>query len=128
MPLLDHVGIKVTDLERSVRFYRDVFGFEEVDRRRFDDGVDAVGLRVGPNLLFLLHRPHYQSRDPKDVAGTDHFAISFDAAEWELITARVRELGVPIVQEQPVVLGATGRGPCQYILDPDGIEIEIKRA
>jgi catechol 2,3-dioxygenase-like lactoylglutathione lyase family enzyme len=128
MPMLDHVGIKVTDIERSVRFYRDVFGFEEVDRRRFDDGVDAVGLQVGPNLLFLLNRPHYRSRDPKDVAGTDHFAISFDAAEWELITARVREMGVPILQELPIVLGATGRGPCQYILDPDGIEIEIKRA
>ena len=53
---------------------------------------------------------------------------AFDAAEWERITARVREMGVPILQELPIVLGATGAGPCQYILDPDGIEIEIKRA
>ena len=47
MPLLDHVGIKVTDLERSAAFYRDIFGFEEVERRRLGNAVDSIAMRIG---------------------------------------------------------------------------------
>ncbi len=47
MPSLDHVGIKVTDLDRAACFYREVFGFEEVERRRLGRDVDSVALRLG---------------------------------------------------------------------------------
>lgn len=127
MPLLDHVGIRVTDLNRAVHFYKEVFGFEEVERRRLDGrDIDSVALRVGTNLIFLLYHPHYKSQDPNAAFGIDHIAISYDAAEWERITIRTRELGVKIVRELPRVLGSTGWGPCQYVNDPDGNEIEIK--
>lgn len=126
MPTLDHVGIKVTDLDRSVKFYQDLFGFEELERRRIGRGIDTVALKVGVNLLFLLNREDFTERDPESLSGVDHFAICYDGAEWEAVTARAREMGVRIVQQQPSVQGATGRGPCVYILDPDGNEIELK--
>lgn len=126
MPFLDHIGIKVTDLDRSAEFYKAVFGFEEVERRRIGPDVDSVTLKVGTNLVFLLYRADFKSRDPEAPSGVDHVAICFDGAEWERVTRRTRELGVRILREIPRVQGSTGWGPGQYILDPDGNEIEIK--
>jgi catechol 2,3-dioxygenase-like lactoylglutathione lyase family enzyme len=128
MPMLDHVGLKVTDLDRSADFFKDIFGFEEVERRPIGKDVDSVALKIGTSLLFLLYHPSYESRDPKARSGGDHFSVSFDGAEWEQVTARARERGVPIVRDLARVRGATGFGPCLYILDPDGNEVEIKRA
>ena len=128
MPLLDHVGIKVTDLDRSVKFYQDVFGFEALERRRIGPDTDSVALKVGVNLILLLHHPGYTTRNPEDPAGVDHFALSFDGAEWERLARRTREWGVRFWAEYDRVQGATGWGPCQYILDPDGTQIEIKQA
>jgi catechol 2,3-dioxygenase-like lactoylglutathione lyase family enzyme len=126
MPLLDHVGIRVTDLDRAARFYKEVFGFEEIERRRLGRDVDSVALRVGANLIFLLHRSDFKTHDPKAVSGVDHVAFSFDPAEWEQVTKRTKEMGVHILRELPSVQGSTGWGPSQYIHDPDRNEIEIK--
>ena len=73
---------------------------------------------------FPLHRLRFRNQRWAERVGLG----DLDAAEWELITARVRELGVPILQELPVGLGATGRGPCQALPDPDGIEMGIRGA
>ena len=56
MALLDHVGVKVTDLDRSIRFYSDLFGFEMVDRRMLgNSNVEAAAMDVGGSIIFLLH-------------------------------------------------------------------------
>ena len=127
MARLDHVGLKVTDLERSVRFYNELFGFEVVDRRTIGRNIDNVALRVGDSIVFLLNRADFESRDPESLSGGDHVAFAFEPAEWERVTARARERGTPISKDLPNVMGASGWGPSLYILDPDGNEIEIKR-
>ena len=108
MALLDHVGIRVTDLNRAASFYKDVFGFEEIERRRLGRDVDSVALRVGTNLIFLLYRPDFKPHEPQALSGVDHVAFSFDAAEWKKITKRTRELGVHIVRGRALVQGSTG--------------------
>lgn len=65
----NHVGLAVADLDRSIRFYGEVFGFVEVHRLQIPDGVAsraaagagsrsgsmAVYLRLGSTVLELLH-------------------------------------------------------------------------
>ena len=65
MARLDHVGLKVTDLDRSVRFYNQLFGFEELERRKIGGNVVTLALRVGDSILFLLNREDYQRHDPE---------------------------------------------------------------
>ncbi len=71
MPLLDHVGVKVTDLDRSIRFYTELFGFELVDRRMLGSrNVEAAGLKVADDsLIFLLYNPDFGSHSPEDEEG-----------------------------------------------------------
>lgn len=128
MVLLDHVGVKVTDLERAISFYTGLFGFPVAERRRFENGVDAAGLKIGQSLMFLLFRPEYRAHNPEDPAGIDHFCLTFEPPEWEAIIAKVREKGIPTVGEIMERGGATGFGPSLYIVDPDGNQIEVKRA
>jgi len=63
MPLLDHVGVKVTDLDRSIKFYSDLFGFEMVDRRMLGrSNVEAAAMQVGGSIIFVLYEPSFRAR------------------------------------------------------------------
>lgn len=127
MPLLDHVGVKVTDLDRSVRFYSDLFGFEMVDRRMLGrSNVEAAAMQVGGSIIFLLHEASYQARSPEEHGGVDHFCLTFTDPEFREILERIQSMGVRLEGGVVPRTGATGRSDSQYILDPDGNQIEVK--
>ena len=45
---IDHVAIRVSDLDESLEFYRDLLGLETRDRDRFEDGeVPFVAVVAG---------------------------------------------------------------------------------
>ena len=84
MPLLDHVGVKVTDLDRSIKFYTELFGFEMVDRRMLGSSkVEAAALKVGDSLVFLLHNDEFKARSGEEHGGVDHSFFSFDSVSLQ---------------------------------------------
>ena len=132
MALLDHVGVRVTDLDRAIAFYRDMFGFEMADRRMLnnpDEPVEAAMMRVGEySVLFLLSNPSFEAH-PADVKGRpDHFCLTFEPEEFDEVIGRLEAAGVferLDCKLQPRT-GATGRSDSKYILDPDNNQIEVK--
>ena len=127
MPLLDHVGVKVTDLDRSIRFYGDLFGFEMVDRRMLGrSNVEAAAMEVGGSIIFLLYEPSFRERSVDEHGGVDHFCLTFTDPEFREILERIKAMGVKLEGEVVPRTGATGRSDSQYILDPDGNQIEVK--
>ncbi len=127
MPLLDHVGVKVTDLDRSIRFYSDLFGFEMVDRRMLGrSNVEAAAMEVGGSIIFLLNEASFRSRSPEEHGGVDHFCLTFTDPEFREILDRTKAMGVRLEGGVVPRTGATGRSDSQYILDPDGNQIEVK--
>ena len=127
MPLLDHVGVKVTDLDRSIRFYGDLFGFEMVDRRMLGNSkVEAAAMDVGGSIIFLLNESSFQARSPEEHGGVDHFCLTFTDPEFREILDRTKAMGVRLEGGVMPRTGATGRSDSQYILDPDGNQIEVK--
>ncbi len=127
MPLLDHVGIKVTDLDRSIRFYGDLFGFEMVDRRMLGkSNVEAAAMQVGGSILFLLHAASFQAHGAEEHGGVDHFCLTFTDPEFRAILHRMKAMDVRLEGGVVPRTGATGRSDSQYVLDPDGNRIEVK--
>ncbi len=127
MPLLDHVGVKVTDLDRSIRFYSDLFGFEMVDRRMLGrSNVEAAAMQVGGSIIFLLYEPSFRARSPEEHGGVDHFCLTFTGPEFREILERIENMSVRLEGGVVPRTGATGRSDSQYILDPDGNQIEVK--
>lgn len=119
----DHVSLRVTDLNRSIAFYRDLVGLELVSRR---DGGSMAVLRVGEALLVLFCSGKYEEVDGEGRSGTDHVAFCVDAESYDLLLARLQQDDL-VVRGPTVNSGAFGQGLATYFRDPDGHELEIKK-
>ncbi|MSS69934.1 MAG: hypothetical protein EXS64_00440 [Candidatus Latescibacteria bacterium] len=118
----DHVSLRVTDLDRSVTFYRDVVGLEFVSRRENAQGV----FRVGEALLVLFCRPEYRPVSEEVKSGTDHIAFCLDTAGYDALLGRLKAGGL-VLRGPTMNKGARGEGLATYFRDPDGNELEIKK-
>jgi catechol 2,3-dioxygenase-like lactoylglutathione lyase family enzyme len=112
---LTHVGLFVADPERSMRFYRDVFGC--VEYYRDDEQIQVKG--PGPHdVLAFEKRP----RKAGKAGGIQHFG--FRLTNPKDIDQAVRE--VETAGGRLLRRGEFGPGlPFAYVADPDGYEIEI---
>ncbi|MBW2242619.1 MAG: VOC family protein [Deltaproteobacteria bacterium] len=124
---LDHVVIRVQDLEASLRFYCEALGCSE--ERRLDE-LGLVQLRAGDALIDLvpvdspLGRAGGAAPDPK-APNVDHFALRIESFDETALAAHLRSHGVE-PGEVSERYGAEGSGPSMYIRDPDGNAVELK--
>ena len=119
-----HIGLNVSDLDRSVKFYQKIFGFETMNISREPERAFAF-LGLGGKLLVTLWQQS-AGTFPKDLPGLHH--LSFQVAtieEVEQAEARLREIGATIFHDGivPHSEGASSGGV--FFLDPDGIRLEI---
>ncbi len=144
--MIEHIAIRVTDLDRSIAFYRDVMGLKPVGRRMLGDGaIEQVVFRVGEDILVLFysHKAEVVKRDGNEPLGVsetmqkkgeqkwrggmDHIAFSLTEEDYHNVVRRVKEHGYKIHRGEEKNLGAFGVGYATYFYDPDHIEVEIKR-
>ncbi|MEW6636764.1 MAG: VOC family protein [Actinomycetota bacterium] len=112
-----HVSVHARDLEESARFYRDLFGMEEVPAPEFPFPVRW--LRVGDLQLHL-----FQSEDPAPRA--HHFGVDVD--DFEAVYARAEELGAREREGYYSNLYELPDGAVQmYLRDPSGNLVEVNR-
>lgn len=124
---LDHVVLRVTDLERAIAFYRDVLGCP-IERRI--DELGLVQLRAGHSLIDLVGVSTPLGRangntPRRDARNMDHFALSLSSFDEAAIRAHLSRFDV---EAEPLrrLYGADGFGPSLYLRDPDGNTVELK--
>jgi glyoxylase I family protein len=123
---IDHVVLRVVDLDRVARFYTDVLG------ARWEKRQEAVGLyqlRAGTALIDLVPVDGKLGRMGGAAPGpegrnVDH--VCFRVLPWdgEAILAELKDHG--IVGEIVSRYGAEGEGPSIYLSDPEGNNLELK--
>jgi predicted enzyme related to lactoylglutathione lyase len=104
---LNVVYLYVSEMERSVAFYRDLLG---ISLEGDDDWQEAS---LG-GTRFALHRAH-EGLGPL-TAGTIH--VNLEVADLHAATRRLREAGVAVEETMREEWGAAAR-----IVDPDGYEL-----
>jgi len=136
---LTHLGICVSDLEQSLRFYRDVLGCKEVGRLAMDGGaadtingmkdvkVRAIYLERDGWRLELIAFPEPGVIGPKtprpmNQLGLTH--LSFRVADLDAVCARLEAAGGGVLRETRV--GGPG-SPTRAVMahDPDGMRLEL---
>jgi len=114
---IDHVVIRVRDLEKMVRFYEQALGFKV---ERTIDRLKLVQMRAGASMLDLV-----QGERPPAGGNMDHLCFRVEPFDREAIAARLSPLGAEI-GEAVQRYGAEGNGPSVYFHDPEGNQIELK--
>jgi len=124
---LDHVVLRVGDLDASLRFYCDALGCS-VERRI--DELGLVQLRAGSSLIDLVPVGSPLGRagggaPADDGRNVDHFALRIERFDEAALAAHLRahDIAPGDVGER---YGAEGSGPSMYVTDPDGNTVELK--
>jgi lactoylglutathione lyase len=119
-----HTMVRVLDLERSLRFYRDAFGLEEVHRLDFPTFA-LVYLRNRENDFEVELTLNKDRKEPYTHGdGYGHFAVCVDDVARE--RARLAQLGCAPGDVKEFKDGA-GALLARYffVQDPDGYKIEV---
>jgi len=118
-----YVGIRVTDLERSVDFYTDILGMKVSGRSKIEQTKgETVGLQTEKDG-FTLELNYYEKDSPYNTKyvvgeGLDHLAFKVDDLDKALEEAK--KAG------HRTILQMKADGGCwAYIEDPDGNWIEL---
>jgi glyoxylase I family protein len=118
-----HVALSVTDLERSIAWYQDLFGGQELFRG--NDGISELAVYAVPDNLLLAMRQH-PATTPGDSfryerCGLDHFGLHVaDTGDLDKWRAKLDEQGI---QHSGVVESPFGHH--LNFKDPDGIALEL---
>lgn len=122
-----HVGVSVSDIDRSVQWYGDVFGFSVISRRMQPtlkaevcflerDGFQIELLRYEAPKPLPPGRLHPD--DDLQTIGTKH--IAFRTRQFAQLLGHLQRHKVDIVVQKQI-----NNRQIAFIRDPDGILIEI---
>lgn len=124
---IDHIVLRVRDLDKMMTFYRDVLG---CGLEKEQAAIGLWQLRAGTSLIDLVTvdgplgargaaAPGVEGRN------LDHFALAVEGFDEEALRAHFERCGVAVTQSGERY-GADGIGFSIYVLDPEGNEIELK--
>ncbi|MEM7352115.1 MAG: VOC family protein [Acidobacteriota bacterium] len=122
-----HVGLNVTDLDRSIDFYTDVLALELLNRSDAADRRFAF-LGLGGELRITLWQQS-QDRFATDRPGLHHLAFQVQsAAEVEAVDAKLRARGAKILHGGVVAHSESSASGGLFFEDPDGSRLEVYTA
>jgi len=118
-----HSMIRVLDEERSVNFYKDVFGLEVAERFEFDS-FTLVYLRNAESEFELELTINKGRLDPYDLGeGYGHLAFTVEDIEAE--HTRLREAGYQPRDIVELTKDDVALARFFFVSDPDGYKIEV---
>jgi len=118
-----YVGIRVTNLQKSIDFYTKVLGMNVTGRSKIEQTKgETVGLQSEKDG-FILELNYYEKSSPYNIKyavgeGLDHLAFKVDDLDKALEEAR-------LAGHRTILEMKADGGRWAYIEDPDGIWIEL---
>lgn len=124
---LDHVVLRVSDVDRMLSFYCDALGCE-LERGPLPSGL--IQLRAGSALIDLVGVDSRTGRLGGPAPGRnghnmDHLCVAIRPFDEAHLRAHFEAHGATVI-DSGVNYGAEGDGPFLYLQDPEGNGLELK--
>jgi len=117
---LNHTRYRVNDLERTVKFYKEVLGLEELRRHKSPRGSELAFLKA-PESQELIEICYFPASGPVQVQ-PDLTHLAFDVDSLEEFGRHLAALGLKY-SDGPTM--RPGGGGFAFIDAPEGYEIEL---
>ncbi|HEY1869768.1 MAG TPA: VOC family protein [Chitinophagaceae bacterium] len=127
---LQHVGIPVTDLKRSVAFYERL-GFSNVMSAEFDysnDKGNVAMMKLREIIIELYQMPEKELAEIRSRKNGHIDHIAFDVDDIDKTFSTLKEHAFDIIEPEPEFLSFWQKG-CRYfnMLGPDGERLEFNQ-
>jgi catechol 2,3-dioxygenase-like lactoylglutathione lyase family enzyme len=118
---IDHVAIVVSNMDKSIEFYREVLELELHHDGRADGGNKKSFLGTRSRTLIAMLEDQNRGKEASGlVQAVAHVAFRVD--DVERAREVLKERGVEFIEEKS---DDGGRKKSYHFLDPDGLELEI---
>jgi lactoylglutathione lyase len=120
---LEHIGVRVSNMDRSIKFYQEVLGLELVGRSRANEQLELAFLSYPGTDNIQIELISRWSDDLPVAGNVDH--IAFTVSDIEAEVERLKSLGVKMIDEAPRELNISGIVKIAFFYGPDGEKLEF---
>ena len=124
---LDHIVLRVRDVETSLRFYAQVLGLpaERVEQWRAGE-VRFPSARLNADTIIDFFASDQKPIGREGAKNQDHYCMVIEPTDMEELKAKFEGIGVDIQAGPGKRWGSHGDGISLYIYDPDDNVVELR--
>ena len=124
---MDHIVLRVQDVEESLRFYTQVLGMqaERVEQWRAGE-IRFPSARINADTIIDFFASDQEPIAREGIKNQDHYCMVIEKTDMEALKAKFEALGVDIQAGPGKRWGSHGDGISLYIYDPDDNVVELR--
>ena len=124
---MDHIVLRVKDVEVSLAFYTQLLGLkpERVEQWRAGE-VRFPSVRLNDDTIIDLFAHDQQPIGKEAARNQDHFCMVIEPTDMDALKAKFEGLGVEIQAGPGKRWGSHGDGISLYVYDPDNNVVELR--
>ena len=124
---MDHIVLRVKDVEESLRFYTQVLGMtaERVEQWRAGE-IRFPSARINADTIIDFFASDQEPIAREGIKNQDHYCMVIEKTDMEALKAKFETLGVDIQAGPGKRWGSHGDGISLYIYDPDDNVVELR--
>ena len=125
---MDHIVLRVRDVEQSPYFYTEVLGLKPERVEQFKAGeVRFPSVRLNDDtIIALFPSPDMEPIGRNTPRNQDHFCMVLELTDFNTLRHQFQAMGIAIQAGPGPRWGAHGNGTSLYIYDPDDNVMELR--